>query len=105
MRHQCWAEQLDEGTKLVQGNSKRKDLRAPTESDGTGNWMAHWLAGALGFQVRGLQLEIPARLAVGIVHQHHAFLILQAERLLFDHFTVLANETLADRTCHARDAR
>src|ERR1700723_1468192 len=105
MRHHCGGKQLDEGTKLVQGNRKRRSLGAPTKSDGTGNRMAHWLAGALGFQMRRLQLEIPARLAIGIIHQHHAILVLQTERLLFDHFTVLANETRAKHMNNERDDR
>ncbi len=54
--------------------------------------MAHRRAGALRFKMRGLQFEIPARLTVGIVHQHHAVFIFQTERLLLDHFRILADE-------------
>src|SRR5580658_3305302 len=53
-------------------------------------------AGALRLLIRGLQFKIPARLAVGIVDQHHAVLVLQSHRLLFDYFSVLADEARAE---------
>ena len=67
--------------------------------------MAHRLAGALRFQMRRFQLEIPARLAVGVVHQHHAVFIFQAERLLLDHFGILADESRPEHVNDERDDR
>src|SRR5208337_388686 len=68
------------------------DLGAPAESHGAGDGMEHRLTGALRFEVGGFQLEVPARLAIGIIHQHHAVFVPEAERLLFDHFTVLPDK-------------
>ena len=44
--------------------------------------MHHGLAGAPRRQQRFFQLKIPARLAVGVVHQHHARLYFQAGLLI-----------------------
>ena len=58
--------------------------------------MAHRLAGTLRFQVRSLQLEIPTRLAVRVVDQHHAVAVFQPERLLLDYLGVLADKSRAE---------
>src|ERR1700733_15844818 len=46
--------------------------------------------------MRGFQFEVPARLTVGIIYQHHAVLVLQSQRLLFDHFGILADKSRAE---------
>ena len=55
--------------------------------------------------MRGLQFEIPARLAVGIIYQHHAVFVLQPQRLLFDHFGILADESRAENVNDEGDDR
>src|SRR5215469_14981432 len=64
--------------------------------------MVRWCAGAPRFEMGGLQLEIPASLAVGVVDQHHAIAVLEAERLFLDNFSILANEP---RAKHMDDER
>ena len=49
---------------------------------------------APGFQVSLLQLEIPARGAIGIVDKHEGRMILQADGLLFHRVLILADECL-----------
>lgn len=71
---------------------KTLNLRAPTEGDRTGNRMMEWGPVALRFQIGGFEFEVPASLAVGIVNQHHAIFIAEAERLLFDYIDILADE-------------
>ena len=68
-------------------------LGAPAERDWARDGVPHGLAGALRFEVRGLQLEIPARLAIGVIHQHHAVFVFQTQDLLLDHFGILADES------------
>src|SRR5271155_2880645 len=64
-----------------------------------------WRSGAPAFLIRGFQFEIPAGLAIGVVNQHHAVLVLQSHRLLFDHFGVLADEARAEYINDERDDR
>jgi hypothetical protein len=71
-------------------------LRSPAQRDWTVHGMTQRGAGALRFLVCGFQLEIPARLAIGIVNQHHAVLVLQSHGLFFDYFGVLADEARAE---------
>jgi hypothetical protein len=68
---------------------------APPQRDWTRNRVAHGRARTLRFEIRGLQLEIPAGLAVRVVHQHHAVFIFQAEDLFFDYLGILADESRA----------
>src|SRR5580700_12114730 len=65
--------------------------------------MARRLAAAQRLLVRGFQFEIPAGLAVGVINQHHAVLVLQSQRLFFDHFGVLADEARAEYINDERD--
>src|SRR5579872_7626114 len=54
--------------------------------------MLHRLAGALGFEVRGFQLEIPFGGAVGIVDQHQVWIVLHAFGLHFHGAAILFDE-------------
>src|SRR5580698_3796115 len=83
----------------------RLALRPPVKRYRLVKRVAHRRAGALGFQVRSLQFEIPARLAVRIVHEHHAIFIFQTERLLANYFRILANESRAEDVNDERDDR
>ena len=65
--------------------------------------MLHFCAGAFGFQVRGLQLEIPLRGAVGVVDQHEVRVVLQAFGLQFHGAAVLLDEFREDEFQHVRD--
>ena len=58
--------------------------------------MAHWRSCSLGFEIRRFQVEIPARLAVSIIYQHHAVAVPQSQRLFLDYFHVLANKTRSE---------
>src|SRR5208282_3057594 len=71
-------------------------LGAPAESDRAGHRVVKRRAGALRLEVGGFQVEVPAGLTVGVVDEHHAIFVLQAERLFLDDFGVLANEARAE---------
>ena len=58
--------------------------------------MLHFPAGALGFEVRGFQLEIPLRRPVGVVDQHEMGIVLQAFGLHFHRAAVLLDELRED---------
>ena len=58
--------------------------------------MLHFPAGALGFEVRGFQLEIPLRGTVGVVDQHQVWIVLQSFRLHFHRAAVLFDKLCED---------
>jgi len=59
--------------------------------------MLHRAAGTFGFQVRGFQLEVPFRGAVGVVDQHEVRIVLQAFRLEFHGAAILFDEFCEDK--------
>ena len=58
--------------------------------------MLHFPAGALGFEVRGFQLEIPLSGTVGVVDQHEVWIVLQSFRLHFHRAAVLFDKLRED---------
>src|ERR1700734_1424170 len=53
----------------------------------------------------GLQFEIPARLAVSVIDQHHAIFVTQTKSLLLNYFDVLPDEARAEHVDDERDDR
>ena len=54
--------------------------------------MLHLATGALGFEVRGLELEIPFGGTVGVIDQHEMWIVLQAFGLEFHGAAVLLDK-------------
>src|ERR1700757_1008305 len=67
--------------------------------------MAHWRSRALGFEICRFQLEVPARLAVCIIHEHHSVTISQSQGLLLDDLHILPNESRPQHMNDERDDR
>ena len=54
--------------------------------------MLHRIAGSFGFEVRGLELEVPFGRTVGVINQHEMRIVLQAFGLEFHGAAVLLDE-------------
>jgi hypothetical protein len=72
-------QQLDTGSKLGQAKIRRgprkvstKESGAPSQRHRAVHRMPHRLARAPRLDTCRFQVEIPARLAIGVVNQHHA---------------------------------
>ena len=83
-------------------NKARSSKRSPAQGDGSRERVTQRFAGPPRFKVRRFQFEIPTRLAVGIVHQHHAIFVCKAERLLLNYFCILPDESRPQHVNHER---
>lgn len=82
-----------------------RQLTPPSQRDWSRHRVLERLAGALGFQVRGFQLEIPFSGAVGIVDQHQMWVVFQTFGLHLHGAAVLLDELSEDKLQHLWDER
>src|SRR3977135_3324226 len=83
--------------------SSERHSTAPAERYRAVERVRHGRAGLLRREIRRLQLEVPARLAVGVVDQTHARLYFQARLLPLDDGLILRDEALAEKVQQRRN--